>query len=466
MATQIGTLDGISNSIWENYLATCGFVSVTSPNITNLELLELYSGANSVVENSLNALYIYNMYNTGVNIINLINEGLGYPVNISASSTAIIISRITTFTNFIRYLEGLIIPTITNVENLLNGKTNITSSSLLDIFMEFNFETPPAALTPDNFLANAQAVSAAFEELLTALTTQGIYFNGSAYDAINYMYESSLVANQLISDIGAISYVDIGTSWNTIVALYTINHLISLYLNDPSQITSQQYNVMRIVLLQYQQQLNINLLSLREAQTSNIELGTLHNNTTLMDLAARKLDDYESWQDIVAANSLMPPYIGTGPNNVEYGQQVYLTGSTTGQVPDYEVNYLGSDIYYGDMAADMLPWTGDFFIISGYNNLSLSLGRALQTQQGSLMYEPVFGSRIPPEVGKIQSQYTIGHIKSYAAAAILYDPRVYQVNNEKVTLLANGLVQYSSVVIPNGLGVQSAAVNEVLQPMI
>jgi phage baseplate assembly protein W len=113
----------------------------------------------------------------------------------------------------------------------------------------------------------------------------------------------------------------------------------------------------------------------------------------------------------------------------------------------------------------MLTWTGDFQVISGYQNLAFSLGRRLQTALTSLIYHPDFGSRIPPEVGTITDASIAGVLQAYTTSCLLSDPRVAKVVSVAVTMQASNTgFEITAVVLPNGLGASQVTVNQVFGP--
>lgn len=464
-ASQLGTISGIPGSIWTTVLNTIAYaganISVSNP----LDSLPIVQGSILTMQQALDALDVYIMYDFGFAAYKDLQVLLTYPLIITPETNTIVFNRMNALGNFIQYLSGIVIPKIHgNQQNLAVGKSMIESSDVISIWMNYNYETVPVGLTSSNIIANASAEVDAWNAVVLALD-QGITYYGSTYDvALNMSYCSQNTLN-LLSDIGNISDINIEQSWQLLVSLPTVSSLVSIYYNDVSSYLCQQLGIIRVVIQNAITQFSQMMISLEESILSNIQLGTVQGNQTIMDLAARKLGNYEKWQQIVSANGLLPPYIGTGLGMAQAGQQLYLNGTGGSVVPNYDINYLGTDIFLGPMNGQMLPWTGDFLVISGYNNLSLSLGRRLQTTLGTLMYEVSFGSRIPPEVGKIQSQSTSGHINAYASAAILADPRVYKISNASVSLAINGAVVYNGVVIPNGIGTTSAIVNEVLQPI-
>ena len=111
-----------------------------------------------------------------------------------------------------------------------------------------------------------------------------------------------------------------------------------------------------------------------------------------------------------------------------------------------------------------MPWNGDFFTISGYDNLILALTRGIITTIGTLIYHPNYGSRVPPEVGNVETAATALNIGAYANSAVLYDPRVNKIITWDVAMLPNNQIQYTSTIQPNGENTPSISLNLVLQP--
>jgi phage baseplate assembly protein W len=225
----------------------------------------------------------------------------------------------------------------------------------------------------------------------------------------------------------------------------------------------------------------MNGLALKLAQfiPENLQVYTVLNNDSLPLIAARQLGNFELWPQIATINNLQPPYIGAvgaapSAGLVIPGQQIFLpvnptttaatAGAVSNSIPNYEVNYLGVDLFLGPLnEPDMLPWTGDFNTQSGFNNLATALGRRIITTLGSLIFHPEFGSRIPPEVGGVSDSTTASNIGAYATSAILTDPRVNNVTNVSVTNPSYGQINVSATATPNGSTAQTALVNEVLQ---
>jgi hypothetical protein len=214
------------------------------------------------------------------------------------------------------------------------------------------------------------------------------------------------------------------------------------------------------------------LLILRKPQTSQINLTTVLVGETLMDIAARTLGNFELWPQIAALNNLIPPYTGSvgGSGIAAWGSQIVLPNSNTaqsatGSEPSYLSNFLGVDMYVGPINGSMPPWAGDFQTIAGYANLAWAVGRRLQTTLGTLIYHSGYGSRIPPEVGNIQTNQTAARITAFGKSAILSDPRVQSVIQASSALLPLGEIAFQAKIQPAGFGTNPVLVNETISPL-
>jgi len=285
---------------------------------------------------------------------------------------------------------------------------------------------------------------------------------------------SQVTANAVINCVPSAS-VSASQLWNQLVAMPTLIRAASAIVNDPTSQIAQDAAVIRYVLLKTLSQFIALIVSLRQVVVSSqLKLGTVRQGDSLMTFAARTLNDYTAWRQIAQINGLQPPYISNtaGPNVAVPGQQLFLpqpnsptiVSPQTAPIASYINNYLGVDIYLGPLNNPMLPWTGDYQIISGYDNLTLSLGRRMQTTIGSLIYHNLFGSRIPPEIGKIASDNELRLVEQYSISCLLSDPRVNKIVSVQANAGPNYSISVSAVVLPNGLGQEEVTVNEVIGP--
>lgn len=396
------------------------------------------------------------------------------PLNLDPTNLAFMQNRIAALQVATLSARSLLVAPLAVNKQLASNKPAIPDPMYLEWLFNFDFEAVPNGLTLDNFADTAQAAANTWSVVATALRTQGVAYSGTLYNLAVLMGEAAQVTADLVANASLNATLGLDWLWNRLVAMPTITRVSNAITNDPTSATSQNTNVARFVTLQALGQFNKLILSLRQVVTAQLRLGTLRRGDTPMSFANRELGDYTAWREIVQINGLEPPYFSNtkGPNRATPGQQLFLPppNSTTplapetGPVANYVTNYLGVDQYLGPLNQPMLVWTGDYQVISGYQNLALSLGRRLQTTLGQLIYHPGFGSRIPPEVGSIASQDVGALLAAYTTSALLSDPRVNEVVSCVVSLLGNYSIVVNAVVLPNGLGQEEVTVNEVIGP--
>lgn len=348
--------------------------------------------------------------------------------------------------------------------------TAVPDMSLLEFYMTFDFEVPPTGIsTSFNFLLAAQNAASAWSMVATAVSTlQGTTIT-QAYDTAIRQFECAQTAvNLMDAFVSGPLAGDPSGNWNVMVTAPALLADAMVLGSAPYSVANQQSGVIRYALISMLNSLEFLLVSLRQPATAVANLGTLYNNDTLLDFAARTTGNFANWRDVATANALQPPW--TGPNGAPYGGQLQIPvpGSpppTPGVAfPTYAANVLGTDIYIGPINGDMPKWTGDFQLVTGYSNLAISLGRRLQTTLGTLIYHNDFGSRIPPEVGNVQDNATAQHIAAFGVSALSSDPRVGNIISATATIVPNGLgeVNFNALVQPIGQAVTGVQVNEVI----
>ena len=399
------------------------------------------------------------------------------PITIDPTTAAFLANRSSAYAAAINGLAPLIpqapFPTVANT--LPQGAPTIPDPGILTYYENFGYESAPAGLTVSNFTAQAQAVATAFGTVATAIQVLQGHNLTQAYDTATRQQETAQAAATMVASYssGPISAsLPISSTWNEIVTLPAMVADAALLSSAPYSLAVQQSLVIRYVMLTVAQQLALFLLALRQPVASQVNLATVLNGDTLMDVAARSLGNFEEWTSIATTNSLQPPYVGVtaSPGVAAYGSQILLPTSgaqpsALSAPPSYTANFLGIDLYIGPINGPMPPWTGDFQTIAGYQNLAISLGRRLQTTLGTLIYHSDYGSRIPPEVGQVQTSSTAGQIAAFGKSAILSDPRVAAVLAATATLGPNGLVAFQGVVQPGGFGSSPVSINETISPL-
>lgn len=153
---------------------------------------------------------------------------------------------------------------------------------------------------------------------------------------------------------------------------------------------------------------------------------------TVQSIALRELGDGKRWPELVAINSLVPPYITTDPALVRAG--VVLAGSMI-LIPAATAAAMTTDqdlVFERDIdlsGGDLQTKNGDFVVVSGLGNLRQSLRHRLDTEQGELSMHPEYGSRIRRLVGQVNGA-TAGLLAAeYAKAAVAADPRIRSVRS-------------------------------------
>lgn len=481
-------LNGYPGSLWKTLLSVLSYVQNNlSPNTSASSQQVLVNAIATTFRNGRDC-FDANAYASAWNqeyalLLPILSSG----VTTDDTTLSYVVNRILALQGATIAVSKLASPIFAPVSVLNTGVPVVSNPNLVEFLMEFQYETPPAALLaalpvnyPAAFAAAAQAQAVAWQTLGAALLAQGLT-SGSTYDAVQRQAAVSLEAANAANTITVSTTSDPTETWNRLISMASLTRIGSVYIANATTQTNQQLNIARFVTCQTLDVFNVLLLKLRQYIPAALRVVTLRNSDTLVSLAARELGNFELWPSIAILNSLSPPYIapiGSAPiaGLAVPGQQLFIptdaaTAATTNQsvttqVPTYENNYLGIDLYLGPMSqAEMLPWTGDFTLISGYNNLQNALLRRLKTTLGSLVFHPQYGSRIPPEVGAVTTAAVSGYLKAYAEAAIVSDPRIYQVTSITATVnTADYGVQITATATPNGSENTSVSVNEVLQP--
>jgi len=257
--------------------------------------------------------------------------------------------------------------------------------------------------------------------------------------------------------------------WNWAVALPTILLDASSLASNPALLVNQQCAAIRYALVQQILSLAKLLLALRIHNIVQPTTATLRNGESLADLAARTSGNFENWPALAALNRIGPPYPGPTNRAVALsGRQLFTSNgvATPGVEPDpndsgatYASNVLGVDWDWGPINGPSPTWTGDIVTINGYANLARSIGRRLQTPLGSLIYHSAYGSRIPPEVGSVQSADEAARLREYGNSAVRADPRTGSILLSEATTQPGSLATYRVVISPIGPGAIPVEVN-------
>lgn len=454
------------------YVSQCVnvFNTIVSTSVTNPSSTALITGTQQSLQD-LHVVTSVSLYSQALtSLLNIYTSVQNLPLSLSSTDQSYINNRITSLNTLISDLNDLL-PNISNLNynDLLNGENIINAPDPVASLWESTFTDAPTGLTLDNFYTEATNELTAWQDLKSAMETQTITWSGSQYDAVNYMIKVIELSINQSQNLTFNSSADPVFCWNSFIFLPNMFSLASVYINNPASFFMQDAVCFRYTVLQTIQKLNQLMLQINAVSSNSaLQTATFMTNDSLMTFAARNTGNFEDWDAIVTENNLVPPFIATSPTlNTAYpGESLFLPGNglvtNSPQPYNYDLDYLGTDIYYGPLNQDMLPWTSDFNIISGISNYEFSLTRALMTSINSLIYENGFGSKIPLLVGNVDSQTTPNDVIAYAESTIMADPRTNSVQNASAVFdSATQTIQYQSFAIPNGSS-NAASVNAVI----
>jgi hypothetical protein len=399
----------------------------------------------------------------------------GLPITLDPTTTSYFTSRITAISLAASGIAAL--PPVANpfaaVTSLQNGQPAIAYPGYLEWCMAFNTEAAPAALATQTIPVVAQAAATAWLTVTNAVgVAQGLNPT-AAYDTAARQYRCSQVIANLLAQIVDVTF-PIGANqqtWNGAVALPTILLDGSSLSTSPAQLQAQQAMTIRYVLDKTAGAIAQFLFSLRTSIANAPITAILSNNDTLIDLAARETGNFENWTEIAAINGLTPPY--PGPTNsvvAQSGRQLYMPGSSVtlnanGTPPSYPNDAMGTDYYFGPINSSQPSWVGDIPLITGLLNFATALGRRLQTPIGSLAYHQEYGSRIPGEVGSVQSIDEAARLAAFGKAALAADKRTGRVLSATATTQPGFLATFEGVVNPIGPGQSPVNISQIITPI-
>lgn len=476
---------GYTGQVWSAAYQAMQYLQMQLASTTNPASTESAAQATlQTLRNALAALTAQNYATAWQQEALLLGQVRALPITIGAAPLAALTARSQTYLLASLSLQSRVPqPPFGNAASVLpTGKPTIADPDLLGFYRSFALEVPPTLVDPTTLISVAQGVADDFGQVASDVQTDQGLFLTQAYDtALRVQATQQSIVNLLkkitSSGFSAAAFISSGYGgasptqvlWNQLAVLPQLVMDAAFLSSTPYNLATQQNMVVRNAMLTIAQQLALFLLVLRQPTVSQVNLAAVQQGDNLMDVAARSLGDFEQWSEIAAINSLDPPYTAAQASSgvAAYGSQILLptagsSVSPVGAPPNYFTNFLGVDLLLGPLGQAMLPWQGDFQTISGYNNLSLSLGRRVQTALGSLIYHTNYGSLLPPEVGNVEVSYEADKIAAFGTSALLSDPRVAQVISSTATILDNGQISFVAVVQPAGFGSQPIPVNVVV----
>lgn len=470
---------GYSGNVWQAAYAALAYYNFQVATAT--DPASLVSVSEATLETLLNGVDCINANDMAASWMaeaSALQQIEALPLVIDPGSVSALQNRIAAYVSAASAL-GVIVPPISSfidpVMKIAGGNPAIPDMGLLQFYENFSYETPPSGLSASNLATSAAGISSSFMTIANAI----LFFQGQnltqLYDVAT---RESLAAgtaayiDQSFTSGGFSSGIPLVSSWNQMASLPAMAMSSYILSSSPALQANQQSGCIRYAMLRLAAIIENFLLALRKPQTNQVNLATLLVGETLMDMAARVLGNFELWPQIASLNNLIPPYTGAMSSQgiAGWGTQLVMpsqntSSSATGAKPSYLSNFLGVDVYVGPINGSMPQWTGDFQTISGYNNLAWALGRRLQTTLGKLIYHSNYGSRIPPEVGNVETNRAAQRITAFGKSAILSDPRVQSIISATSTLLQFGKVAFTGEIQPAGFGTRPVLLNETINQL-
>lgn len=478
---------GYPGTVWECCYNSLLWLQQQTTGTTPVQTAAAIEVVYATLKNGIQAVEIWQNQTSLQNELILLQQVAAQPLSLTANELLLFNNRLTAVENMIvMFTNALpVVNPIRVIPNLPKGIPGVPAVDLVLTLSTLTPEAPPAGVTAATLIAKAQTEADMWADVVAQMKVVQGFFKTQAIDAADRQAQLSEQVVLVLTDLLNVGFdagqtpnaSDPETLWNQMVALPALLSLGTLLFTAPYAYINQMAGAIRFALANFSDALATNLLALRKPVFTVINVASVQTGDSLMDIAARNLGNFEDWPVLASLNGLVPPF--TGPQQLGvttiagYGTTLLLPQNGSANypagypLPSYTVNVLGIDIYYGPLNKDMLPWNGDFLTISGYDNLSLSLGRRLQTTIGDLIYHVNFGSRIPPEVGAVQTQYEAQRIAIFGQSALLADPRVAKVLNIDVRTPngSNSAVEFTGTVQPIGFGAQSTTVIETLAPL-
>ena len=467
-------LYGYPLQLWTSMYSTLSYASTTLNAATSVTALSLSEACAQTFLNALNGLDAYLMSAAALNAYNILAPAVSTVSGLTSAQLLFVQNRLAALYQFSQAAAALQAAPVVSVSNTLaSGNPAVPYMDLVTLLVNFTVgstqyasEVPPTGLTAATFAAQASASASAWLQFYTLLLAAN---QGSAATLAYAMYSATAQASSNLANISVnstASSAQLSYYWGSVFSQPVLAAFTMGIGSNPISAFYQQFSVVKLLATQMLYEFNVLVVNLLKQVPNNVQTYTVRYNDTLLSIASSQLGDYTQWQSIANLNGLLPPYVSNTYLSSQVatpGTQIYLptNGAVTAVPPaqnaaSYETSFLGYDIYYGPINENMLPWTGDFLSVSGYQNLAFSLGRRLQTPLGNLVYHNDFGSRVPYEIGNIVTQETVPVMAAYAESSVLSDPRVQSIVSSSATALENQGVAVSVTVLPAG---QTAAVS-------
>lgn len=439
------------------------YVDTVSTTISSSQAV--ISAIRQTLLNELNGINAYTYQIQMAQEASLLNQMQSLALGLSSADQELITNRILGINSFVATSYDPTSLFTFNLDLLKQGKPAFDFPDYLAYLLSFTGEPISIGLTLDNFVATVEEEAIAWQNAVNALQQSSSPIAINVFDAVNRMAACSSDVHRFLTSV--LTYLKLPTTiplitlWNLLIAVPTILRTGSLLVNNPISLINQMVNSNKYLIFLMIQSTNAILVSYKSPATAiNPSTTVVRQGESLLDIAARTFGDVEQWQTIAKLNGLVPPYVlgdalpGTAHpiGTVIPGDALYLSSSGTSVSPisSYFDVFLGTDINFGPLFKDEVPWSGDFATVSGYNNYGGALARAVLTQLTTLIYHPNYGTIIPGQIGGVSTSNTALLLASSLKAAVLADARTQSVSNVQAISLGPYSIGLRATAIPKG----------------
>lgn len=186
----------------------------------------------------------------------------------------------------------------------------------------------------------------------------------------------------------------------------------------------------------------------------------IQRGDTLQRIAARELGDAARWPDLVAYNSLVPPFVTDDATAAAVGVLVsgqFIRVPAPIAVADADVSpaeVFGLDVRLAKGRLEVV--NGDFAVASGVENLKQALQHRVDTERGELIFHADYGSLVRRVLGSVNGP-TAGILAAeYTKAALLDDTRVSSVSSASTRVTGDAVIVTAEVIPITGKAIDVA----------
>lgn len=459
----------ISRTVWIQAYQSLNWLQGVLSTATDSHSLATKAG---LVLDSITAgatiISIYDLLLPCASLLSGVQQAGSLPVVFTPQQSAAISATISTLATLPGVVSSLVPNSFPSAEGSLNAGNpsmylGTSNPDLVSTLLGFYPESPPATYDGSwgSLQSNAVSLLGTWSSIVDVVSGYYGNFPEPPLDSVIRINQGLAACVSTITGISAdiaSSYLSPQITWNQMVAVPRILNSCRISSYSASTNPSQSNMVARAFLRSMSMQLaQFIVVANGVVSTANGSSTVSQEGQGLMDIASQNLGDFEKWQGLVG--SLPPPW---GAGSIPTGTVVSLQPGSQANLAYAQI--LGTDIELGSQNQPMPQWSGDFNVAIGVRNYAEALGRRLATTLGSLVYHPLYGSRIPPEVGNVESNGAAALICAFGQSAILSDPRTDSVVSASATSISGNTsaIAFQATVKPVGPGTTAVTLNEVI----